>query len=196
MHENQTVMKAHSQLVGRVGVVLDPIPGVVDDPPKLGLNAIGRYTEITFGRTVISRPSPNPIEHTAMETSEESFVEDSSLAGKRPTIGLGDVLLFEFVEFAAQRDMRRDKRIEVRRGQRRGVIIGMEEVRHFSSQRRAGRRNSSSIRWRSMSLPTCLLVTAWSSRRMVCSISASWRAATVSARSRTLSASGRSGTSA
>ena len=32
--------------------------------------------------------------------------------------------------------------------QRRSIVIGMEQVCHFSSQRRAGRRKSSSTNWR------------------------------------------------
>jgi len=63
---------------------------------------------------------------TAVETSDESFVEDAPLAGKSPVIGFGDVLLFEFVEFAAQGDVCRNERVAFLGRQRRCIVIGME----------------------------------------------------------------------
>src|SRR5262249_7027824 len=128
------------------------------------------------------------------EVGQECLVENVALAREGPAVGGGDILLLQFVQLAAQRDVRRNQALAFRWGQRRGVIVGIEGANHHSSQRRAGRRNRSSTACRRSSSLACLSSTAWSSSRMVWATAATCRFATASARARTISASGFSGT--
>src|SRR5580698_7525624 len=108
--------------------MFDPVSSIVDKLPKFRLDVIVRDAEIALGRAVISGPPPNAIKHSAVETSQESFVEDSPLAGESPEVSFGDVLLFEFVEFAAQRDMCRDQRVAFLGRQGRRIVVGIEQI--------------------------------------------------------------------
>lgn len=101
MHSNQSMMETHRKLVGRVSLMANPVLRIADSLAKVGLNPKRRNSQIALGGAILSRPSPNAIEHSAMKTSEKRFIENISLAGKSPAICVCDVLLFEFVEFAS-----------------------------------------------------------------------------------------------
>lgn len=160
MHRHQTMMKANRQFIVRVRPMLDPKSRIIDNLAEVGLDAIVRHAEIALGRAIRSRPSPDAVEHPSMEPAKEGLVHDISFAAERPAIRFQDVVLFEFVEFAPQRDVCRDQSIPFVRRQRCRVVVGFERLRYFSSQRRAGRRNNSSIRWRRCSLDAALPCTA------------------------------------
>lgn len=131
MNEDQSVMEAHGQLVLRKSFVFDPISSVVDDLVQFGLDAIALNAEIAFGRAIIASPSPNTIKHAAVKSLEKGFVKDRPLPSECPAIGLGDIPLFQFIEFAAQGNVRRNERLSFLGGQGRCVIIGIEQVSHF-----------------------------------------------------------------
>ena len=69
MDEHETMMKSHGQFIGRVGLVLDPITGIVQDLSELGLNPIAFDADVAFGLPVDARPRPNVIEHAPMKSA-------------------------------------------------------------------------------------------------------------------------------
>ena len=103
------------------------------------------HAKITIALAILTRPAPDAIEHSAVKAEQKRLAENTALAGKGPCIGFGDVLLFEFVQLAAQGHVCRNEPVAFRWRDWRCVIVGVERVRHFSSQRRAGRRINSSI---------------------------------------------------
>lgn len=85
------------------------------------------------------------IEHPAMQTAQERFAQDISLAAECPLVGFENVLLLKLVEFFVQRDVRREQPVAFLGREWCSAMIRFGRAGHFSSQRRAGRRRSSSI---------------------------------------------------
>src|SRR5664280_915452 len=104
------------------------------------------HAKITVALAILTRPAPDAIEHPAVKAEQKGLAENTALAGKCPSIGCGDVFLFEFVQLAAQGHVCRNQPVAFCWRDWRCVIVGVKWVRHFSSQRRAGRRINSSIR--------------------------------------------------
>ena len=131
MHEHGLVVEANSQFVRLVGFVLDPEARVVDRLNQFGLNEMRQDAKIAFRLAVFAGPAPHLVEHAAVQTEQESFVEHVAFALERPGVRLGDVLLLKLVQLAAQRDVRRNERLALGRSDRRGVIVGFERAFHF-----------------------------------------------------------------
>jgi hypothetical protein len=75
MNRNKPVMEAHCQFIGLVSLVFDPVTRVVNCLSKVRLYLKGFDAEIAFRSTVLSRPSPDLIEHAAMKAPQESLSE-------------------------------------------------------------------------------------------------------------------------
>src|SRR5580704_11903358 len=103
------------------------------------------YAEIAFRFPKFTCPPPNASEHAAMQTFQKPFSEYVMLPAKSPCIGCRDVPLFGLIQFAPRRDVARYEAVAFGGRQRCGMIVSGMRVGHFSSQRRAGRRSSSSM---------------------------------------------------
>src|SRR5208283_5907529 len=98
--------------------------------------------EILIGRAVGPSPAPYIAEHAAMKAASETFVDGIHPARERPGVRLEDVLLFQFIQLAAQRYMGRDRTFALLVRKWRRVIWLIKRSAHCSSQSRAGRRKS------------------------------------------------------
>lgn len=62
MDRHQPMVKSDSDLVGRIGVMLDPITNVIEQDGEVGRDAIGGDADVAFGLAVGAGPpqtSPN-----------------------------------------------------------------------------------------------------------------------------------------
>ena len=142
----EAMMKAKRQFISRVGGVGHPIPGIFDELPKGRFDEIARDAKIAFSSSVSPRPTPNPIEHSAMQSPKERLRYDVALSRKCPAIRSSDIALFELVEFATQGNVSWNEPIQLYCCQWCSICIEVEETRHSSSQSRAGcRRRSSTL---------------------------------------------------
>src|ERR1700687_5345030 len=146
MHKYQPGVKPYGELVRRICAVVDPIARVVDNLSYLRLDRVTLNAKIAFGSPKCPSPPPYLIEHPAVEATQERFVQDVPPTAKGPLIGFENILLFKFVVFTAQRDMRRNEPMALVRCKRCCVVVSPEKAGHFSSHRRAGRCMSCSIK--------------------------------------------------
>src|ERR1700730_17289867 len=109
MDGNQPMVETHCQFICLVALVLDPVPRVVDCLSKIWLYLEGFDPEIAFRSAVLSRPSPDLIEHTAMKAPQESLSEKIMPSAEGPAIRCANVFLFELVQLAPQGDVRRNE---------------------------------------------------------------------------------------
>ena len=86
MHRDQAVMESDRDFVGRKRFVLDPITRIVDRLPHGGLDLKRLDAEIALCGAVLSGPSPNAVEHAAMQAFEKPVPGDDVLAAERPAI--------------------------------------------------------------------------------------------------------------
>ena len=68
-------------------------------------------------------PAPDALEHTSVQALQKTLPRRNLAAAKGPAGCRGDVLLFEFVQFAAQRNVGRDELFAFLGRQRRCMIV-------------------------------------------------------------------------
>ena len=100
MDRNKPVMETHCQFIGLVTAMFDPVARVVNSLSEVWLYLKGLDAEIAFRRAVLSRPSPDLIEHAAMQAPQESLSENIVPTVEGPAVRCANVLLFEFVQLA------------------------------------------------------------------------------------------------
>lgn len=89
--------------------MLDPIADVVEGISKLDFDEMRFDAQISFGGSVFSGPAPNLVEHATMQAFEKTFASRDLASPEAPLNGRSDIFLFEFVQLAAQRNVRWDK---------------------------------------------------------------------------------------
>lgn len=109
MYGYQAVMEANGKFVGRVGVVLDPIPCVIEHLAQRNFDQMWRDAEIALCRSKFAGPAPDTFEHAPMQALEKTFSRRNFPAAECPAVCRGDILLLKFVQFAAQSDVGRDE---------------------------------------------------------------------------------------
>lgn len=124
VYGDEPVMETHRDLIWRIRFVLNPISRVVNRLAKRDLDQMRSDTEIAFCCPVFSRPAPDALEHAPMQALEETFAGHDVTAAECSLISRCDILLFEFVQFAAQGDMGRDEVFPFRRRQWGRMIVG------------------------------------------------------------------------
>lgn len=100
-------MKPHRYLVGRVGVVIDPVPDVVKHHVCVIRDAMGSNADIAFGQAVGAGPIPHVTEHAFVERPCEYGIQYLRIplpACACPGRSLDDILLLGLVEIGAVRD--------------------------------------------------------------------------------------------
>ena len=102
MYRDKTMVKPDGDFIRIVGLMLDPITGIVQGHAELDGNT-GRFdTDITFGPAEIARPRPNVAEHLAMELVDKGLGEEVAAAVTVcPGSAGSNVGLLGFVEFLA-----------------------------------------------------------------------------------------------
>ena len=73
MYGYQAVMEANGKFVGRVGVVLDPIPYVIEHLAQRNFDQMWRDAEIALRRSKFACPAPDTFEHAPMQALEKTF---------------------------------------------------------------------------------------------------------------------------
>lgn len=68
-----------------------------------------RAADILVGGAVLPRPFPHILEHAPVKPFGEGFLDRIASAFERPAGGFEDILLFQFVQLAAQGDVGGDK---------------------------------------------------------------------------------------
>lgn len=106
MHPNDVAMEANRDLVGRIGLVLDPVTDVIEHPQQFRLHLPMIDAKVLVGLAVGASPFPDLSEHALVQVNGEGLTERVAATGKHGSHRLYDVLLFQFVEFAAQGDVR------------------------------------------------------------------------------------------
>jgi hypothetical protein len=81
-------------------------------------------------------------EHAAMKALEEALASHDVTTAQCPSISGRDILLFEFVQLAAQGDMGWDETFPLRRRQWSRMIVGGMEIVHSSSRARGPRHRA------------------------------------------------------
>src|SRR5487761_1144477 len=194
VNQNEAVMEPDGDLIGRIGGARDPRPRVVDELAHLDRNLPRRDAQIALAGTVASRPAPHVAEHAAMQLEYETLVENLAPPAQRPVLPAGDVVLLGGVEFPAKGDMRRDQVVLFLRRERcAGIVRRREQIAHtsFHKSRDLIVCAKSSIR-----ASRSAAGRAWFSSSMLCSTACRRLVAIVRARSFTVVASYRFGTSA
>ena len=107
MYRNEPVMETQRDLIRRIRIVLNLISRIVNRLAKRDLDQVRSDAKVAFGRPVFSRPPPDALEHAAMQALEETFAGHDVTAAEGPPISCCDILLLEFIQLAAQGDMRR-----------------------------------------------------------------------------------------
>ena len=80
--EDEAVVKAHGDFVGRVGVVRDPISDVVEELTKVRFDMPRLDADIARRRAVFARPCPYGLEHPPVEPPQKSRASTSRLREK------------------------------------------------------------------------------------------------------------------
>lgn len=124
MNPHQPVMKPGRDFVRRIGAVLDPVAAVIQQVAQIDADTMGRNPDIALGQTEFSGPAPDPAKHPLVQAFQKLLVEYIALAREGPFRGFQNVGLFGFVEFVAQRDVRRDQTVPFFRRQRCGGTLG------------------------------------------------------------------------
>lgn len=79
MDKHEAMMEADRELIGSIGLMLDPIAGIIEGLPQLSLNPTGLDADVALGGPVCAGPPPHAIEHAPMKTAQGGFVEEVSL---------------------------------------------------------------------------------------------------------------------
>ena len=85
------MMEAHGDFIGRIGLVLNPVADVIKQLPDIRLDAEGRNAEITIGGAISAGPSPDFMEHAAMQPAQERLSEHIASPLECPLVGSENV---------------------------------------------------------------------------------------------------------
>ena len=77
MNCNQTVVESRRQFIGRIPVVLNPCPGVVDEQTNGRRDFARVVTDIRLGSPILAGPCPDLAEHCPMQVAQVLVVEES-----------------------------------------------------------------------------------------------------------------------
>src|SRR5580700_1432339 len=86
----QSVMKAHRDLVGRIGLVFDPGLRVVKQLPQRRGDFIERYPEITFASPELTGPPPYVTEHLLVQIHNKFLAQQITPTSERPVLRARD----------------------------------------------------------------------------------------------------------
>lgn len=99
--ENQAVMKADGEFIGRIGFVLQPIARIAKQGGEAFANFMVGNTNVFFGCSISARPLPSLIEHSQMEISYvwlDKRVTPAKIVGcECPRVRFENVLSFPLI---------------------------------------------------------------------------------------------------
>src|SRR6185312_3362740 len=116
-------------LILRIGFVLHPIAGVVEQRVEALMDVAVIDADILVRCAIGSRPAPDLAEHAPVEVAPEGLVERPPQALKRPQLRLDDIRLLQFVELMTQGDMSWNQAVSLFRAERGRVAFLLEEIR-------------------------------------------------------------------
>ncbi len=127
MDGHETVMEPHRDLVRRIGVVVDPVAGIVQGHGELDRD-MGRVDpDIALGSGVVASPCPDIAEQLDVKLPDERVCEDVPAAlAVRPSGASSNVRLLGLVQLTAVGNPGLEETLAFLRLQRRGVVGRVE----------------------------------------------------------------------
>ncbi len=152
MDQNQTVMKAHSQFIGRIGLVFHPIARVAEQGTQSLSDLMMWNTNIFLCGSIHPGPPPGLIEHTQMKISHVGLgqrITSAKMVWRQcPRICFENVLAFPLVQLFLGREI--GDQICLLSGRQRRVAPSVREQSHrtprFLSSRLVSASTASSTR--------------------------------------------------
>ena len=89
MNPNQPMVEADGKFIRGIGLIFQPVEGIVQEIPEFGRDLPGCNPDIPACRSKLARPTPNILKHPLVQMTNKGFRQDIlMLAAESPMLGL------------------------------------------------------------------------------------------------------------